>query len=523
MEKLELAEKLVQDKDENKYNKGLDIYINLCLDMNMNPNYRLTVLSSLMKYEPNEGRSILSQLRDMIPHLRGRILEDLLKILIGVTRSSKFDSHERVTTAVNLYNNKLFNVCYTCFSDLANDRTLEIEYRVEAARYLFGSDIEENLEVSTEALMEIINNMELSSNYRYGIIAGFISKTGINTRLNNLKLKVPYNEEFVHRLQTSFFENEKNNPRERILSGQHLLQMYCLEEDQRTKVIELLYDIAKNEDLEENLRADAADVLLRLCKGKYSKLAREIIVSMGKKPTGSALQQRSKDIYSDSQNIHNESIDECISGFIEKIINETDNVKIRPYDEVHQEICTTIRRITTKSNRKNRALAAMNRILLDTAEFTKHRVTLSELLVHVWIRIQQYSDEEREELEKRLVDELTDMSDTCSSGHSGRLVNVLSVYDSALIISWEDQIKSNLSGRIQAKIRNLEDEDLQATISLGAMEDSDKEDREVYISFINKTLVELHEELYKEFVGDGYISEEDFNKAFDEAKKSWVE
>lgn len=521
MEKIELAEKLVSDSDINNINKGIKIYSKLCLDSKLSSTYRLTLLSSLIQKVPDEGESILSRLRDMIPHCRGSFLEDLVRILVGVTRSSKFNSHERVLTAVTLLNNGLFNVCYGCFSDLANDRTIDPEYRVESSRYLFGSEVEENIEDSKSALLDVINNQKLSSKYRYEVIAGFIKNTGIYTRLNTNKIKIPYNEEFVHDLQTSFFNNEDNGIRERILSGQHLLQMSCIEAEEKEKIINSILDIAKNGNLEENIRADAADVIFRLCTGEYRKEAREIITNLGKSAVGSGkIEDRSRTLYDNSQNIHDKTIEECISKFIEKIINET-NVKLRPYDEVHNEVCALIRR-NLKTNRMNRALKSMNRILLDTAVFTENKITLSEIFLHVWIRIQSHPEEERKELENRMLEELVDMADTCSSGHSGRFVNVLSTYDSTLQISWESQIKANLSGRIQARIRDLDDENFGAKIVLGMMNDADKEDREEYMIFIKNTLQELHKELYDEFVGEGYISKEEFGRAFEIAKEKWI-
>ena len=189
MEKLELAQNLVLDSNAENISKGLKIYSKLCLDSKLSSTYRLTVLSSLIQNIPDEGESMLSRLRDMIPHCKGRFLEDLVRILVGVTRSSKFNSHERVMTAVTLFNNGIFNVCYNCFSDLANDRTIDADYRVESSRYLFGSEVEENIEDSKLAILDVINNLKLSSEYRYKVIAGFIKRTGINTKLNTNKIK----------------------------------------------------------------------------------------------------------------------------------------------------------------------------------------------------------------------------------------------------------------------------------------------------------------------------------------------
>ena len=242
-----------------------------------------------------------------------------------------------------------------------------------------------------------------------------------------------------------------------------------------------------------------------------------MIVELGFSPTGT-LTDRVKTIYSDSQNVHNETVSKCIEKFIEKIINETD-IKPRPYHEVHQEVCDLVRRSKLEPSQRHLAYKALNRVSIDTAVFTKYKISIAEIFVHVWIRIQKHKDTELVELEKRMVEELIDMSDTCSSGHSGRFINVLSIYDDTIRISWDDQIKSNIVGRLNARIRDIKDEELQAQVSLGMLEDADEKDQKAYTKFIKNSLKEIKEELHGEFVGEGYINEKEFETAFTEGAK----
>ena len=54
-----------------------------------------------------------------------------------------------------------------------------------------------------------------------------------------------------------------------------------------------------------------------------------------------------------------------------------------------------------------------------------------------------------------MVEELIDMANTCSSGHSSRLVNVLAGYtDLKITISYEDQIIANLQARLFKKLQD---------------------------------------------------------------------
>jgi len=57
---------------------------------------------------------------------------------------------------------------------------------------------------------------------------------------------------------------------------------------------------------------------------------------------------------------------------------------------------------------------------------------------------------------KRLLEELDDMSGTCSSGFASRLVNVISGFGEFNIqISFADQIISNFAGRLNARLKKI--------------------------------------------------------------------
>lgn len=521
----ELKTRDQRNEYQNRLEKANKIYKGLCLSAALGAEDKIEVITSYLKFIPDEGREMLIRWRDTIPFVYDKEQDELVKLLVLVAKNPSIDSHERSITAVTLYNMAFLHVCFICFEDIAADKSVMVDYRVDACRYLFSSDDQRCKEISQECLIEIVNDPILPSEYRYKIIAGFISKTGVSTFLNTRKLKVPYDEGFVYGLQDTFFYSEHSGIRERILSGQHLLQMDCVEEEEKTKVGEILLGIAADDKLDENVRADAADVVLRLGQGLQVEKARDLITSLGFSAVGGSSSNvlgRVKTIYNNSQNVHNEKIGESSAKYIEKMIKDK-SIKLRPYHEIQQEVTAAINAKGLAKEQKFSAYKALNRISVDTAVFTSYKATISEIFVRVWLRIQTYKDDVKDTLESRMIEELIDMGDTCSSGHAGRFVNVLSAVDNQLRIGFEDQIVANVAGRINARVRDLQDPDYKASVFLGMSKDAEEADRQNYKLFIEPALVELHSELYKEFVEDKYITAMQFEEYFAKAKSQWLQ
>jgi hypothetical protein len=358
--------------------------------------------------------------------------------------------------------------------------------------------------------------------------------------MNIQKLMIPYEEEFVSVLQKSFFNDEKNDVRFRILSGQHLLQMKTsITNDDKRSIIDTLFSMGANETNTENARADALDVVLRLGNDEEKIKAKLALSSIGKKSSKDTF----KTLYNNSQNIHDETISESILSYLEKIVEVPKLYKTYTFDETLRGITEYIREIMPISGENDEYVGkrhainnALSRIKIDTATFTKYNITTVEVLCHVWSRINSSEFDGSNIvgsnsnsigsnitalLKQRLVDELLDMDDTCSSG-AGRFVNVFSSFDDTIKISWKEQITANVKGRIDAKIRNCENVDLQATLTFGMMEDADETDREVYVKFILDNLESIEKELYVEFVKEGHISENEYNGYIKEIRCKFV-
>lgn len=502
---------------QERLSKAITLYRTICLDLQQSTEVRLEALLSCYHYIADEAIDLLSRWRDMLPFLHEETLEAMLTILVRVTRAPEISSHQRLLTASTLYNRGFIHLTPNIFADLACDNCLLIDHRVEACRYLVASGDETYKELAQECLTSFIETLEYTSEYRYKIITGYTSNRGISTYFNTARLRVPYDEEFVSGLQTLFFSNEANGVRERILSGQHLLGMDSISRGEKAEVGEVLLKIAATTSYDENVRADAADVVHRLGVGEAPLAAREIIAELGY----SATRSRVRTVYQNSQNVHESKISECVEAFIEKIITDS-SIRVRSFEEVHTEMIGLVTSYKLEPTERFRVLRALNRISIDTATFTPKKVTLAEIFVHIWLRLGTYVEEVRVSLEKRLIEEMLEMNETCSTGHAYRLVNVLSQEDAQLRISWESQVVANVAGRMQARIRDVEDPDLKTSIAMGSLANAEAEDQRVYQDFLTTTLAEVRVELQKEFVTDGYISQKEFDWYYTIASQQWL-
>ena len=108
-------------------------------------------------------------------------------------------------------------------------------------------------------------------------------------------------------------------------------------------------------------------------------------------------------------------------------------------------------------HRDEKIKIALNRILMDRALYSKYSSSLINIFMKIYSYITNCDDKEiREQMFKRMLEELEEMSGTCSSGYATRLINIISGFGNFNIrISWEDQIVSNFSGRLNAAARTI--------------------------------------------------------------------
>jgi hypothetical protein len=273
------------------------------------------------------------------------------------------------------------------------------------------------------------------------------------------------------------------------LSGQYLLKNCNLSDTERKDVEMRILNFAKDVDVEYNLRADAADILLRFGSDESKNAGRDIIMQLG------CVNGLVRTVFENAQNVHTEEVEESVAETLEFLSSfqiYTVNKNDIDFDYVNSHIEKMLKeeleliykeRISLKiickyckcdfikldnenfcskecevlfvKNEKIRI--AMQRIFMDRALYSKFNNSLLNILLKIYSYIQMQEDESiKMELYKRMLQELEEMSGTCSSGFASRLVNIISGYGNFNIrISFEDQIISNFAGRLNAAARNI--------------------------------------------------------------------
>jgi hypothetical protein len=300
---------------------------------------------------------------------------------------------------------------------------------------------------------------------------------------------------FINNAQLAFLFHDSNQTYYRTLAGQYLLQKCKINEQIRFQVEKQILEFAQDKELDYNRRADAADILLRLGSSSMKNHGRNIITELA------GTHGIVRTVFDNAQNVHTEEVEESVTEaleFLSTIPLHQVNGKSIDFDYVNNQVEEMLKKERKSLNtgvesnerchhcenpieetdvntfddkkfcsdkcmclyrRDGKIRLAMNRIFMDRAMYSKFNSSLVNILLKVYTYISAREDENiKEQMIKRLLEELEEMSGTCSSGFATRLINVISGFGQFNIrISYEDQIVANFSGRLNAFARKITD------------------------------------------------------------------
>jgi len=554
-----IKEKFDEDIDEDE--DDIDInevnYEKYILDLSLRYETRIKLIHRYYIENQNNAIEIISRISGMYQFSGAKILEKYLNGIALETKLSDFlnveavkgllsftefeediydkddDEMKEIKTesndAIRQRNELRQNIAYESLNIVCShlDNELATPYKIEVICSLM-----ENKKYKKESslyFIKIIDDNRINCDYRYKSILSLERK-----KINNVKFH-------LYKSLLSFLRNNINLMMYRILSSQYLLQSIkeLMTDDEIKEVERNLLEFAENEDNEYNLRADASDVLLSLGSEEMKIKGREIIMKLGGK---------GKTIFDNKQNVHVKEIEKSVMNILETIcyvpIILVDDKPIN-FDYVDEEIQKLVK---DEANDKEKILVSLNRIRMDRTLYSVLSFTLSVVTVKLWSYI--CSNENKDEMQKRLLQELEDMAGTCSSGFISRLVNTISGFgDLSIKISFEDQIVSNFSARLNSYAQKICDDDsIFRTTSFGnvkklylkenpektdemkdtiieefydsvlnemMLSSSDYRNRPSFLLFFRTYMSKIREEMFNEFIE--YVSESEFDLYFRKA------
>lgn len=361
--------------------------------------------------------------------------------------------------------------------------------QVDALIYLLKD--EQWKECGKKYLTDIINNTTIDPAYRVSTI-------------QSLEFKIDNINDVIIESCLKFIDYEHNFITFKIVVLQYMLAKCKLTDDTHINCQSKLLEYCNDANLDENVRADAADVIMRYGNDEYREKATRVILYLG-------TAGRNRTIFENRQNVHAHSIETSANDMIEYLCEKVE-CKI-DYDHVRKEVLNDSENLCKDD--KDKIEMSLTRILIDRATYGKFNMSLQSIICKVWNYIKGHQFES--ELRKRLQEELIDSASMCSTGYAFRLVNVLSGYtDLSICISYEDQIVSNLTGRLNARIRKIQDIDYQGEVLVEMSLPAEYNDsRRNFLKFFRENISEIRQEMYEEF--KDYMSDTDYDLYFRKA------
>lgn len=357
--------------------------------------------------------------------------------------------------------------------------------------------------------IDIINDNSIEVDYRYKTILNLENLVDKDTR-----------RYFIEESCWEFLNSNTNPSRYRVLSAQYLLQK-CKPNNNRIKVIlNTLLSFANDNELDYNIRADAADVLMQLGDDEHKAAGTDIILLLGRQD------HLTHTLYDNAQNVHVDEIDNSAVEIIE-FLASMPTLRLKNKEDLEYEKKTgktvigieiTFDYIRSKINKiiemekKEKGLEkkdkyereeminiSLNRIDIDRALYSKFNVSLKMILIKVWTYISGHDFEQ--EIRSRLLEELEEMAGTCSTGYANRLANSITGFgDFTLRISWRDQIIANLGGRLNARAKKIDDIEFQEKVLMEmTIKTNDFSSRKNFLKFFRQNILSIREEMYQEF------------------------
>jgi hypothetical protein len=454
-----------------------DQYIDIIYDQEVDIDDKIKIVDKMLEKYPYRTREFVQKI--MYTYIYTEI-SYLTKFLVKIVKESTLEFDHKIEISKTLCFMQKENDCLVTLCDqiLHNHVDINALLYFDAIKTLVENEI--HREKGIEHLHSFFKNTDIDIDYRYNSIFA----------IHVFQLDEKYKKElFLNML--CFFYNNVPYITYKILVCQYFI-IHETKDPRNDNFIESLFDYARDIELDENLRADSLDVLLR-CKDKSIRdRAYQCIQELG------FSNRKKMSIYDNSQNVHTTAIEKSSIMMMNKLHEEVNEQKWNVYS--YHDIIEYFETKNKNLDEEQKAILkkSLTRIQNDRATYTSHNLLLSNILCLIFTYIMNI-DEYKEELYKRLLEELIDSNGVCSTGNAFRLINVLSGFGTYHItISYEDQFKAKFQLYLEKYCEEIEDEDFKMDILMD-MTKSDISDKIAFRKFFIDAYPKIQDILKEEF------------------------
>ena len=383
----------------------------------------------------------------------------------------------------------------------AMDNSITFEDRIQCVRYMCFIPYKEYVSHCIEASKTIIENDKYDIYNRYF----FFANNSRNTKLDG---------HVVHELHPYFFSLSKNRnyPLElTLMSARYIIDQYDYLSDERNTVLEYILDVADDKNESIYARSECADILITLGEGNEIIFGEQVIEELGDLYN----ENKNKTIYTNAQNAHNETINENTRNIVRSLYK--DYLKTKSYNDLvktsHEDIHKELSTIYSLGETHDKLHSFFYRVMTDPFRF--ERLSLSDILLLVYNKICSF--ENKNDLMKRLLEEILDCDNSCTTGYFTRIVNTLNGFindkDMCFNINPRDELRSVIFARINRNIRSLPEKTRESVLE--AIEEANFGVFEEFMDYYSP-----EDEIRKEY--SGLIEEEEFNKLFSKCVDEFI-
>lgn len=277
-----------------------------------------------------------------------------------------------------------------------------------------------------------------------------------------------------------------------VSSASVLLNIRHIQQDRWQIISDNMVRIFNDPTTPHTQKSDVADLLVRT-RGCGEAMLVIVRNWLGTQIVGiTHIKNTSTTVYDSGQNVHTTGLTESNRKVLDKFANDKIDETNEDYGSPYKTIASIKRLFAPLTSDAIKIKESLDRICVDTATF-HGGFRLRDVLQHVYYRILNHK--EKDELIKRLKEELIDSSGYCSSGHLTRLINVLSVFDDDVSggFGYIEEIYATLVKRFTVLIEKQPDGDVIMD-SLSKVTNDDKAQ-----TFFESCKQQLIDEIFDEY------------------------